>query len=120
MPLPVITIQGRGRRSTAVGWFRNGKWHNGKPQGLPEINICAERLNRPLEEIAQTLLHEMCHYANALEGIRDCSGNYHNRKFKDRCASIGLICRLSEISGHGWSETSLSPSLREIVLRVNL
>ena len=44
MPMPVITIQTRGRRKRALGWFSDQKWKNGKPQGLPEINICAERL----------------------------------------------------------------------------
>src|SRR6516164_2856773 len=89
MPLPVITVQTKGRR-LAAGWFAPEKWqHNQREAGpavLPEINLCAEYLAASVEEIAHVLIHEMCHYANALEGIRDCAQNcYHNKHFKARC-----------------------------------
>src|ERR1041384_3014123 len=71
MPLPVITIQSKGRKN-ALGWFVQEKWSNTKGK-LPEINICAEHLARSPEEIAEVLLHEMGHYANALDGIPDCT-----------------------------------------------
>ncbi|MFO0966130.1 MAG: SprT-like domain-containing protein [Gemmataceae bacterium] len=100
------------------GWFWEEKWKNGRPLRLPEINICPEYLAHDVEDIAQVLLHEMCHYANYLSGIRDCSSSqYHNRKFKRRCDSIGLVCTKSR---RGWAHTELSPDLRAIVYRVKL
>lgn len=117
MPLPVITIQTAGRKAAAA-WFWQERWQNGQPRRLPEINICAEYLNLGVEDIAEFLLHEMCHYANYLDGIRDCSSSqYHNRRFKRRCDQIGLTC---ERGRRGWANTRLSPELREVVRQVNL
>src|SRR5208282_3657350 len=92
MPLPVITIQYRGRKN-ALGWFSDHRWGNSQQDALPEINICAETLARSVQDIAETLLHEMVHYANALEGINDCTiRQYHNGEFKRGCEEIGLVC----------------------------
>jgi SprT-like family protein len=112
IPLPIITIQTKGRRA-ASGWFWHQKWQNGKPEGLSEINICAEHLSRPPLDIAEILLHEMCHYANALDGIDDCSANqYHRKSFRVRCDAVGLICQSGP---RGWASTSLTPELAERV-----
>lgn len=119
MPLPVITIQSKGRKQ-AAGWFVAEKWSDGGRNGrLPEINICAEHLARSPEDIAEVMLHEMCHYANCLDGIQDCTvRQYHNLHFKEKCDEIGLICEKS--SRRGWSKTSLSDELREAVDALNI
>lgn len=136
MPMPVITIQTAGRKNAAA-WFWREQWLNGERNAtegghtgnpvqdggrasregrLPEINICAEQLGRSVEDLAQFLLHEMCHMANYLDGIRDCTASqYHNRHFQRRCHSIGLVCKKGP---RGFAYTSLSPQLREIVGRV--
>ena len=91
MPLPVITVQSKGR-SSSIGWFWQEKWQNDQPKRLPEINLCPEYLGRSVEDIAEVLIHEMSHYANYLDGIRDCSSSqYHNRHFKRRCDLVGLV-----------------------------
>ncbi len=114
LPLPVITVQTRGRRN-ALGWFWKDKWQERDTEKrIPELNICAEHLQADLYDIANTLLHEMCHYANFLRGIKDCSSNqYHNRKFRRECNDIGLICK--ETGRHGWADTELTPELRQLV-----
>lgn len=117
MPMPVITIQTKGRKRV-VGWFSKERWQNGQPKKLPEINLCAEHLAEGLENIAEVLLHEMCHLANYLDGVCDCStSQYHNRHFKRRCESIRLTCQKGP---RGWAYTELSPELREIVRQVSL
>jgi hypothetical protein len=113
MKRPVISIQSRGRRR-ALGWFWDRKWQNGQETALPEINICAENLHAELHDIAETMIHEMCHYVNALEGISDCSPNqYHNGNFRDRCLAVGLHCE--KMPGRGWARTSLTEELRRLV-----
>lgn len=113
MPLPVLTIQTNGRRSDTLGWFWDKKWKDGE-HGLPEINISAEYLSRGVDDVAETLLHEMVHYCNALMGVSDCSRRgYHNRRFRDLCEKVGLNC---EQDGYrGWSHTSLTPELQRSV-----
>jgi len=107
MPLPVITIQTQGRPA-APGWYAHQRWKNGKPGGISDITICSKHLARTPLEIAEVLLHEMCHYANALDGIDDCAPNqYHRKSFKDRCDAIGLHCE--RYGSRCWAQTSLTP-----------
>ena len=118
MPLPVITIQSKGRKN-ALGWHWKDKWQNAEPGKLTEINLCAEYLGRPAEEIAETMLHEMVHHANNLDGVSDCTiRQYHNQHFKNRCDEIGLICE--KYPGRGWAKTSLSDDLKTKVQAVNI
>lgn len=44
-----------------------------KSEGFYEINICAEYLARPFEQICETLLHEMVHLYNLQVGVQDTS-----------------------------------------------
>ena len=58
-------------------------------EGFYEINICAEHLARPFEQVAETLLHEMVHLYNLQIGVQDTSrnGTYHNKKSRKRLNS---------------------------------
>ena len=87
---PTITIQSAPK---AYGHFslRDDTWIS-KNGASHEINIGAGTLARPIEDVAATLLHEMVHYYNYVNGIQDCSrGNtYHNRRFRDCAMAHGL------------------------------
>ena len=111
---PTITIQSTPK---AYGHFslREDTWVS-KLGGTHEINIGAGTLSRPIEEVAATLLHEMVHYYNYEMGIQDCSrGNtYHNRRFKEAAEARGLIVTHSD--KYGWSHTSPSDRLLEVIL----
>ena len=111
---PTITIQSTPR---AYGHFslQEDTWIS-KLGKTHEINIGAGTLARPIEEVAATLLHEMVHYYNFVNGVQDCSrnGTYHNRKFKKAAEARGLIVQHSE--KYGWSHTSPSDELLEFVL----
>ena len=115
---PTITIQSTPK---AYGHFslREDTWVS-KIGGTHEINIGAGTLARPIEEVAATLLHEMVHYYNHVNGIQDCSrGNtYHNRKFKDAAEAPGLIVTHSD--KYGWSHTSPSDRLLELIMANDL
>ena len=72
------------------------------------------------DQVAATLLHEMVHYFNYVNGIQDCSrGNtYHNRKFRDAAEAHGLIVGHHE--KYGWTITTPSDELLEVILKYDL
>lgn len=85
-----------------------------------EINIASGTLNRPLEEITASLLHEMCHMFNdTILNIQDTSrgGTYHNKAFANACKDHGLICAKTE--KYGWSHTEADDILLEWLLNHN-
>jgi hypothetical protein len=115
MPQPVITVQSGGR-SRARAWFWADQWQSPAKRRIPEINLCAEYINGGLAELANSVLHEMTHYANWLDGVRDCSADqYHNRRFKSRCESVGLVCERHPQQRYGWAVTRLSPEVAQLV-----
>jgi len=111
---PIITIQSKGR-SNATGWHYKNKWKK-KKEYFTEINICAEHLkDNPIE----TLIHEMCHYHNAVEKINDCnSQQYHNKRFKERAEMYGL--NVKKVGRFGWAMTSISDKLAEALKKYNI
>jgi len=114
LPPPIITVQYAGRGST-LGWFWEEKWkENTSGRSISELNICAEHLQDGSYAIGETLLHEMVHYSNWLRGVRDCSSSqYHNKKFKQECDNIGMVCR--QMGWRGWADTQLTPELEQLV-----
>ena len=111
---PTITIQSTPK---AYGHFslREDTWIS-KNGVSHEINIGAGTLARPIESVVTTLLHEMVHYYNFVNGVQDCSrGNtYHNRRFRDAAEERGLIVQHHE--KYGWSVTSPGERILEFVL----
>jgi hypothetical protein len=110
---PVFTlIPNRGRQSY-YGWYWQGRWKDGK-KSLPEINITADTLKRTVEEICNTLIHEMAHYKNNVEGIVDCNSNqYHNKHFKKRAESFGLT--VERLKNKGYARTELGEKASNLV-----
>jgi hypothetical protein len=116
-PKPVIAIQSKGRKN-ALGWFVGDKWVNGTEESIAEITISAEHLKGTGEQVAEVLLHEMCHYANKLHGIKDCTVNqYHNAHFRRQAESIGLVVTKGP---RGWAYTELGPELLETVKKAQI
>ncbi len=118
LPTPIITIQSTPR---AYGHFtpwdayriKNAK---GEISGAVEINIGAGTLDRPIENVTATLLHEMIHYYCYLNDIKDTSrGNtYHNKRFKIEAEKRGLVIEYD--SRIGWSVTSPSEVLIDLII----
>ena len=102
---PVFTlIPNRGRQSY-YGWFWRDRWQDGK-KSLPEINITADTLKRTVEDICETLIHEMAHYANWVNKVEDCNRNqYHNKHFKKKAEEFGL--KVDKMRNKGYALTSL-------------
>lgn len=112
---PVITIQSTpkafGHYSVLPVWeVKDGAQH--------EINIGAGTLDRPIEDVIATLLHEMIHmYNDTVLNVQDCSrgGTYHNRQFKQTAESHGLVVTRSD--KYGWSHTEPADELVEWILK---
>lgn len=109
---PIITIMSTPR---SYGHVTCGKVWKSKDAQRYELNIGAGTLDRPIESVVSTLLHEMVHIYNLQNDIKDCSrGNtYHNKKFKEKAESVGLVIEYD--SKIGWSITSPSESLIEYI-----
>lgn len=111
---PVITIQKT--KGKTLGHFtvdRTWKDKNDEENeetSYYEINVDPRWFNtRTPADVAETLLHEMCHYYNKVNGIKDCSGNVHNKKFKASAEKVGLIVEKGKGVGYGY--TSMSEAL---------
>ncbi len=105
---PAITVSPDGGRG-AYGWCSIHEIWNANGEKYREINLCAEYLDRPISELAATLLHEMAHLYNIVHGIQDVSNNgyYHNLKFKATAEAHGL--HIEKHPKYGWTITTLSP-----------
>ena len=115
LPEPVITIQKT--RGNCLGHFTLNKvWvdknnEESDDDSYYEINIDPRWFNsRTPADVAETLLHEMCHYYNKMNDIKDCSGNVHNKKFKKSAEDVGLVVEKGK--SVGWGYTSMSDELK--------
>lgn len=110
---PIITIQSTPK---AYGHVTVAKAWAVKDERRHELNLGAETLKRPIEEVVATIVHEMVHLYNIQNGVQDCSrgGMYHNKRFKEEAER-----RLLHIEHHdkyGWTITSPTEALVEYIL----
>lgn len=105
---PIITIQST---PTAYGHVTCSKVWKSKDSDKYELNLGAGTIGRPIEETVSTMLHEMVHIYNLMHDIQDCSrgGKYHNKNFKEKAESVGLIIEKHDV--YGWTITSPSDDL---------
>ncbi|MDL2219132.1 SprT-like domain-containing protein [Ruminococcaceae bacterium OttesenSCG-928-O06] len=89
LPPVVITIQSSPR---TYGHISVQKVWKSQEAHYHEINISAENLSRPAENVLATLMHEMVHLYCMVEGIQDTSknGRYHNKEFRLQAMLRGL------------------------------
>lgn len=104
---PAITVSPDGGRG-AYGWCSVYEIWQGNGEAHREINICAEYINRPIAEVAATMLHEMAHLYNLTHEIKDVSNNgyYHNKRFKETAEAHGL--HIDHHKTYGWTVTTLT------------
>ena len=99
LPKPVITVQ---TTPKAYGHCSTKKIWKSETEGMYEINLGAEYINRPKEQTCCTLLHEMVHLYCNENGIADtCQhGRYHNKAFKAECEARDLAVEYDRANGH--------------------
>lgn len=112
LPSVVITIMSSPR---TYGHFTVGKVWKADEEHLNEINISAEHLDRPIENVMATLQHELIHFYCQINNIADTSqsGRYHNKNFKREAEVRGLI--ISYAKYIGYSVTEPSPEFIEVL-----
>ena len=110
---PIITIQSTpkayGHVTVAKAWQRGESTRH-------ELNIGAGTLDRPIENVVATLVHECVHLWNLQNGVQDCSrgGQYHNKRFKALAEQCDL--QISFDPRIGWSITDPTDALCEFIL----
>lgn len=88
----ILTIQTHGRKRKCAGWCIWDKWSDGNAS-YHELNIAAEHLDRTVNEIIGTVVHEACHVWNYANNVKDCNSNGgHNKHFKTAAEELGLVC----------------------------
>lgn len=111
---PIITVT-----PTSKAYAHYTPWNAWESKGehKREINIASGTLNRPLESICGSLLHELCHmYNDTVLNTVDTSrgGTYHNKYFKHTAEQHGLI--VEKHPTYGYCITSPSERLYEWLL----
>lgn len=102
LEIPTITIQ------STVGAYGHVSvqkvWHN-ETTATHELNLSADYMNRPIENVVATLIHEACHLYALQNNIKDTSNNgvYHNKRFKQLAEERGLA--ISRHDKYGWTIT---------------
>lgn len=118
LEMPTITIQSTvgayGHVTTSKVW----KSENGNESY--ELNLGADYLSRPIENIVATLIHEGCHLYAMQNNIKDTSnrGVYHNKKFKQLAEERGLI--ISRHETYGWTITEPGERVLEFCIENDL
>lgn len=114
LPTPIITVIPTPRAYAHYVPFDIWETKDCKKR---EINIASGTLDRPLENILASLVHEMVHMYNDVvlnEADTSNKGVYHNKVFKREAESHWLIVSRSE--RYGYSHTEPSEKLLEWVL----
>lgn len=113
----VITVQKA--RANNYGHFTLGKIWKDKDgnDSYYEININAFSLHRNVIDIVGTIIHECLHEHNALNGIKDFSGQIHNKKFKIGAEKLGF--RVEKSKQCGLAHTFVDPNTELMDFIVN-
>lgn len=116
-----VTIQPDSNfKSLTYGWACSQVWSNGKITAH-ELNITANSLKRPFNEIWITLVHELIHiYAfctGDMSGATSRQGRYHGKKFKELCDKFFLITEKNEQIGYITPHQKMMKEQKEIYIK---
>ncbi len=104
------TLCGRGEarplRCAALRWAAGD-------ERMPEVFVAGEGLAGGARGVLETLLHEAAHGLAMARQVSDTSrqGRYHNRRYRDLAAEVGLI--VEQRPPWGWTDTALSTAVAD-------
>ncbi|PHE46910.1 SprT-like domain-containing protein [Bacillus pseudomycoides] len=121
---PAITIQSSGKRNS-MGWCSSKEVWGDKEGTIKkyELNISAEYLDYDFMETMDTMLHEMVHLYNALNGVQDTSRNgaYHNKRFKSECERRGFYFPNTKADKKlGWAFPKITDETKERISKLGI
>lgn len=101
LPPVIVTCQSSPR---SFGHSTGSKVWKRKEDDLYGMNIAAEVLDYPIEELLDTVIHEQVHIYCRENNIQEVSrnGSYHNKRFKELAEAKGLVC-INTGSSCGWN-----------------
>lgn len=108
---PVVLLAAPALQRNTLGHFSPLRWSGHKMGGTHhhEVVVVAEHLDRPPEDILETLLHEAAHAMNCQRGLKDCTASqYHNALFRDAAMELGLA--VEKVIHYGYALTKLEPT----------
>lgn len=132
MPMPVITIQRKGRRKSTKGWYKTKMWDSDAAEAYntlagkeivstDEICITAEALkDATAHDILTDLTHQMVHHYAAHNTYYRTLGknDYHNTGFKGLAQRVGLT---AELGTNGYSDTvPATQRIKDVFDSINL
>ena len=117
LPKPVITVQ---TTPKAYGHCSTKKIWKSETEGMYEINLGAEFINRPKEQTCATLQHEMVHLYCNENDIRDTcqNGRYHNKAFAVECEARDLIVEYDR--ANGYAHTSPTEAFKQKIAEAGI
>ena len=117
LPKPVITVQ---TTPKAYGHCSTKKIWKSENEGMHEINLGAEFINRPKEQTCATLLHEMVHLYCNENDIRDTcqNGRYHNKAFSTECEARDLVVEYDR--ANGYAHTSPTDAFKQKIAEAGI
>ena len=117
LPKPVITVQ---TTPKAYGHCSTKKIWKSENEGMYEINLGAEFINRPKEQTCATLLHEMVHLYCNENDIRDTcqNGRYHNKAFSTECEARDLVVEYDR--ANGYAHTSPNDAFKQKIAEAGI
>lgn len=115
LEVPTITIQSS---VGAYGHISTSKvWSNGDRASY-EMNLSADYLTRPIENVVATVIHESVHLYCLMNNIKDTSnrGIYHNSRFKEIAEEMGHLI-IDKHEKYGWTITSPSEDTLDFCIK---
>lgn len=89
LPHVVLNLSRKGRGNTAA-FFHAGQWKAAADGTiLAEISICPHHTGVPIKDLFSSLVHEMAHFRDALDGTA-CKNGYHGRAWFKIMKKLGL------------------------------
>lgn len=109
------SVRSYGHVSVSNTWFTT----DGK--GMKELNISANYLRRPIDEVVVTMIHEASHIYNMMHDIKDTSNGYvyHNKNFKKTAEELGHL-RIERHEKYGWTVSFATEETLDFCIRNGL
>lgn len=108
LPRPILLITQESKKKNVYGWFRGNGW-NLQNKEVSEIVLHHSCFQKGIDEVFDTMLHEMAHLKNFYEN--DCNSNIdcteqqrHNQIFKTAAEHFGLTVTQSKRFGFGHTD----------------